>query len=67
MYLSLALHFQEQCPGLLVKVVRVAVDRAEEHGRSVHLFDQLFDGKRTELDAIIGHFAGELELLQRAF
>lgn len=67
MYFSLALHFQEQCPGLLVKVVRVAVDRAEEHGRSDHVFDQLFDGRRTELDAIIGHFAVELVLLQRAF
>jgi|GEM_PF-1579424 hypothetical protein len=67
MYFSLALHFKEQCPGLLVKLVRVAVDRAEEHGRSNHLFDQLFDGKRTELDSIIGLFAAEQELLQRAF
>lgn len=67
MYLSLALHFQEQCPGLLVKLVRVAVERAEVGGRTKQLFHQLFDGRRSELDTIIGHFARERELLQRAF
>jgi len=66
-YFSLALHFQEQCPGLLVKLVRVAVERVELHGGIRRLFHQLFDGKRTELDTIIGHFAAELELIQRAF
>lgn len=67
MYFALALRFRGQCPGLLVKLVRIAVENTNKRGARADILHQLFDGKRSDLDTIMGEFAGEQELLQRAF
>ncbi len=67
MYLSHAIRFQAQCPGLLVKLVRIAVERIEQQGGKPMMLCELFDGKRSELDTVFRLFADELELLERAF
>lgn len=66
-YPSLTLRYKEQCPGLLVKLVRVPVASIGKRSAHSEILHQLFDGKRSDLETIFGEFAGEAELLQRAF
>lgn len=66
-YLSLALHYKEQCPGLLAKLVRIAVESEGKRRDQRDMLHQLFDGKRSDLDTVIGEFSGDLELLEHAF
>jgi hypothetical protein len=67
MYLSHAIRFQAQCPGLLVKLVHIAVERIEQRSGKPMMLCELFDGKRSELDTVLRLFVDEMELLQRAF